>query len=279
MAVSYEIPQLVKINEMFSFFRQECTEKFDFKGEQHNFWECLYVKNGAICVSADERVYKLRENQLIFHKPMEFHKFYVESTGGAEITVFSYTMEGELKEFFENKVFDLSAEQIGIVNRLSRYAESRGTFCDNFDDVAFNYTYMNSFEGSGIFAQTVTTYIHQLFLSLADSGTASEVYRTEESDTFKRAVNYMRRNVSLAITVGELADYCRVSPATLKRIFARYTGIGIHKYFLQMKLKCATELLQRGESVSSVSEKLGFSSQCYFSAAFKRETGKSPSRV
>lgn len=70
-----------------------------------------------------------------------------------------------------------------------------------------------------------------------------------------------------------------MSQATLKRIFARYTGIGIHKYFLQLKIKSATELLQSGMNVCQTSEKLGFSSQCYFSTVYKRETGKSPSEV
>ena len=38
-------------------------------------------------------------------------------------------------------------------------------------------------------------------------------------------------------------------------------------------------LLQQGESVSCVAEKLGFNSQSYFSRAFRRETGVTPSSL
>ena len=43
------------------------------------------------------------------------------------------------------------------------------------------------------------------------------------------------------------------------------------------KIKAAIELLQDGENVSNVAERIGFGSQSYFSKAFKRETGISPS--
>ena len=39
----------------------------------------------------------------------------------------------------------------------------------------------------------------------------------------------------------------------------------------------AKQLLQEGSQVSMVAENLGFASQSYFSKAFKRETGFTPS--
>ena len=65
--------------------------------------------------------------------------------------------------------------------------------------------------------------------------------------------------------------------STLERIFDKYAGISVHKYLLKLKINVAKKLLQDGGQVSVVAENLGFASQSYFSKAFKRETGFTPS--
>ena len=97
--------------------------------------------------------------------------------------------------------------------------------------------------------------------------------------TFRRAISYLNSNIHRQPSVPELARFCNVSESGIKRIFDKYAGIGIHKYLLKLKVKTAAELLQKGESVSSVAEKLGFNSQSYFSRAFRRETGLMPSSL
>ena len=274
-----EINEIIKIKQIFSFFEQECSKEYDFKGEQHNFWECLYIKKGGICVSADERIYRLKENQIIFHKPMEFHKFYVESKDGAEIFVMSFSMEGEYADYFKNKVFTLSYEQKRIIEELLKYFHIKEKTVEIPKDTSIFNKYHYPFEQIQTFSQMITTYMYQLFLSLADSGEVFGMYQNDDSDTFKKAVKYMIANISLPLSIKMIADYCNVSIATLKRIFTRYTGVGVHKYFLSLKIKRAKELLISGESVTATAEKLGFSSQGYFSLTFKRETGVSPSGV
>ena len=71
----YKINQLINITEMYSFFERQFGKDYSFPGESHNFWECMYVEDGSVCVSGDERVYSLKSGEIIFHKPMEFHKF------------------------------------------------------------------------------------------------------------------------------------------------------------------------------------------------------------
>lgn len=274
-----EINEVIKIKELFSLFEQRCSKEYDFKGEQHNFWECLYVKRGLVCVSADERIYRLKENQIIFHKPMEFHKFYIESKDGADIFVMSFSMEGELTDYFKNKVFTLSYQQKRTIEDLIKYANIKEKSVSIPDDVDIFHKYRYPFMKIKTYSQMVTTYIYQLFLSLLDNGEISKMCETDDSDTFKKAVKYMTANISLSLSVEKIAKYCNVSCATLKRIFTRYTGVGVHKYFLSLKIKRAKELLLNGETVTKTAEKLGFSSQGYFSSAFKRETGVSASSI
>ena len=78
-------------------------------------------------------------------------------------------------------------------------------------------------------------------------------------------------------TLRYIAKKLNVSVSYLKKIFTKYAGLGVHKYFLKSKITIACRLLRRGMSVCEVSEKLSFSSHNYFSTVFKRETGRLPS--
>ena len=71
-----EASKNIEIKQFFSAFEQIYDSKFSFHGEAHNFWEMLYIIRGNAIVSADERVYSLSNDDIIFHKPMEFHKFH-----------------------------------------------------------------------------------------------------------------------------------------------------------------------------------------------------------
>ncbi|MBQ2285544.1 MAG: helix-turn-helix transcriptional regulator [Clostridia bacterium] len=86
----------------------------------------------------------------------------------------------------------------------------------------------------------------------------------------------MENNICSNISVDLLAKECNVSSAQLKRVFNKYAGIGVHEYFLQIKVLYAKKLLSNGMTVSEIAEKLSFSSQNYFSVVFKRKVGVSP---
>lgn len=276
---AYKINRLLDIEEMFSFFEIYCEENYEFRGESHNFWECLYVEKGEVCVSADERVYSLKEGSIIFHKPLEFHKFYIDSGKFAKIAVFSFSLEGQLSNYFRSKVFILSEEQKAIFYSMIDYVRKTVKKAGDIEDVMYLQC-LQPFKISKTYPQMLTTYLYQLFLSLVDNGTASDIiYNSYDADLFRQAVDYMNSNVSMHLSVADIAEFCNTSEATLKRTFDKYAGIGVHKYFMQIKIKAAAELLQDGVSVSNTAERLGFSSQGYFSATFKRETGKLPSEI
>ena len=59
------IRDAVKITTFYSFFCRHYENTYRFLGETHNFWECVLVRKGEISVSADERIYHLKENEMM----------------------------------------------------------------------------------------------------------------------------------------------------------------------------------------------------------------------
>ena len=265
--IAYKVSEQIWIPDMYSLFKRHYEYGYSFSGETHDFWECVYVADGSMCVSADERVYNLSRGEIIFHKPMELHKFHIEDKKGADLLIFSFSAIGELTQFLQNKVFKLSIEQNEIVHNLTKYITR---FDKNSEDAT---AYVEKFEENKVFSQRIATYIQMLVLSLADGGTVSAVSHAPDAVLFNKAVSYMNKNAYDKALISDIAQYCNVSDAGIKRIFSKYAGMSVHKYFLKIKFKIAAELLEKGESVSTVAHVLGFSSQAYFSKSFKREMG------
>lgn len=277
MWLAYPIKEQIRITDMYSLFEVHYNNGYEFPGESHNFWECVYIIKGEACISGNERVYNLAQGSIIFHKPLELHKFIVNGKEGADMLIFSFAAEGPLTSYLEEKVFALSDFQKSIVGSLLLFIREQLKQMAVSEDLY--QSFLEPFHTLPAYSQMLATYLQQLMLSLAETGTVSSVSSAPDAVTFRQAISYLNSNIHRQPSVPELARFCNVSESGLKRIFDKYAGISIHKYLLKLKIKAAAELLQQGESVTDVAEKLGFNSQSYFSRAFRRETGVMPSSL
>ena len=263
--------RLITVDGFLSCFERSMDDNYVFTGEMHDFWEIMYVEDGRICVSADENVLNLNANDIIFHKPMELHKFNTE--GKAKIFVMSFSLSGPLKKKLENSSLTLSPRQrdmlYGIISLLR----------ESSSETDYDYTeYEHILDGDPLICQQVASHCENLFISLSKDNTPTVDHpRSFETEMFRSAVLLMDENIYDWISAEYIAKKLNVSVSYLKKIFAKYAGLGIHKYFLKSKITLACRLLRRGMSVCEVSEKLSFSSHNYFSTVFKRETGRLPS--
>lgn len=271
----YKVDESIRIGGFYSMFEYGFDCGYVFPGEMHDFWECVAVLDGKIRVSGGEKIYELRENEMIFHKPMELHKFEVTGKAGAHLFIFSFSAEGELAEFFSGKAFRLFPEQSSILKSLCTYARSKCPLprTDGEHDITM---YLSPKENREVYFQMLSSLVCELFLSFSESNLMALTTDTPETATFRQAVEIMSSRLEDTLSVDEIARECNVSATQLKRIFRKYSDLGVHKYYLKMKINLASRLLREGVSVTDVSEWLGFSSQNYFSMVYKRETGRSP---
>ena len=271
---SYKVNEQIRITEMYTMFCAHREYNYSFLGEYHNFWECVYVVDGTIRASANKTVYVLNKNEIIFHKPLEIHKLDVLSETGATIFIFTFSMDGIGVDFFNNKVFKLNDIQKKYIEDFLYFLKENNNSPDPQDKEST--LFLRKFEYSTTYSQLCVTYIYQLFLSLMAEHTILSVSETPEASIFSKAVNYMNSHITTQIYISDIANYCNISTTGLKRIFYKFSGMGIHKYFIKLKINTAAQLLTDGESVTQIAEYLGFSSQGYFSLVFKRETGLTP---
>ena len=89
-------------------------------------------------------------------------------------------------------------------------------------------------------------------------------------------------NTSLRSKPGldQLAERLEVSPFHLCRIFREQTGLSIHRYLNQVRLRRSLEQVAEGTTdLAAVALDLGYSSHSHFTMAFRRAFGTTPSAL
>jgi len=88
-------------------------ETFDYPGDMHDFWEMVYVIDGNATITEDENVYLMTSGNVIFHRPMEFHKLYIQyqQNSPTKIMILSFKCSGSAIESLGDGLFMMSDSQ------------------------------------------------------------------------------------------------------------------------------------------------------------------------
>ncbi|MBE6589019.1 MAG: helix-turn-helix domain-containing protein [Ruminococcaceae bacterium] len=88
---------------------------------------------------------------------------------------------------------------------------------------------------------------------------------------------YIAANIGYSVSLSELSSLFHYNEKYLGRLFRSETGMSLHEYVAEERLRRAEELLCNTEdSVLNISERVGFNNVTYFNRLFKRKHGKAP---
>lgn len=266
MEVFQNVDRLIRIDSLVTVYNQSRPRGFYFPGESHDFWEGVFVCQGNLTATADERVYQLDSGKLLFHKPMEFHRLWSEGSSGSHYVNISFRASGAGMHRFENSCFDLNPRQQSqfweIVEAFERTMELQ-----------------NSSEQSRYRLSVCLTAarLEEFLLELTESGEFERRIVSEDEIRYEKIVRVMKEHTDRKLSLEELAACCELSVSNMKRIFRCFSDVGVAKFFMSLRMRRAMELLEQGLSASEVADKLDFSEISYFYTVFKRETGMTPS--
>lgn len=274
------IEPALQITQLNNVLKVNFPHPFYFRGEFHPFWEMVYAVDGTFRVAGNERVYTMRKGNVIFHKPMEFHRLWSVEQEGVHAYIIGFCATGKLLRKLEEGAFELSEEQQRQLEALMAYvAEQFSQRC------LFGWNYLEAMEKQKdekeVQIQRCVELLELFLLSLGEDLvqlTVKERSQSEDSRIFRQTVQMLADCVVGGwLNVEQVAQRLHCSSTRVKRAFAKYSDIGVHKYLLKLKMTEAIRLLRLGHTCNEISQTLGFSDQSYFSVVFKRETGYSPS--
>jgi AraC-like DNA-binding protein len=94
-----------------------------------------------------------------------------------------------------------------------------------------------------------------------------------------RAVRYAEQNAERDISVDDLAARAGLGAVRFRQLFRQEAGVSPKEFLIAQRIRRAAGLLLGGTArIADIARQSGFSNEFYFSNAFKRATGLSPSQ-
>ena len=257
------VDELFSVTSFHSAIPFQWDESFIFDGEDHDFWEIVFVTEGEVEVTEDEKVYRLQKNDLILHAPMEFHR--IRSYGGTlpHVLVLSFKHQGLMPSSLSEGLFSLSKDEVDEYHAL--FLRAHHWFRDQGDETSAS-------KGAEI-GTSLASFLLRTCARHIPGSTVSNQSRARE---YQYVIEAMQREVCSNLTLPEIAARAAISVSKMKSLFLTYSGVSPKKYYAQLQIREAMRYLESGMSVSEVSDRLSFSSPNYFSLFYKRHLGYPP---
>ncbi len=256
----------IRIEKIHTLFKSRFRSDYIYEGESHNFQEMVFVLDGNVGITADSDVYVLQKGQAIIHRPNEFHKIWSEFGTNPTVIVISFT--ASVFPDIKGRLISFDSVQADTLEKLCEKSYS----CISRNSIAFCES-----EITDLFEAQKLMLEFELFLFCAVANKSREVSTgLKSAEIYSAAVKIMEENLEENYCISDFAEKLCISPAYLKKIFFKYSGDGVMKYYNRMKARVACQYLDEGKSVKETSALLGFVDQNYFSTFFKRIIGKSP---
>lgn len=135
-------------------------------------------------------------------------------------------------------------------------------------------------DGVGNHEMILQNIILEIIYNLASDAkrvTAHERTKSNNYAVIEKAIAYIKENPTEALSLDRLAATAGFSKVYFHNCFKASTGQTLHAYVETQRMKMAANMLvSTNKTLTEIAYECGFSSQSYFSYAFKRKTGLTP---
>lgn len=268
-----------EIDAIVSLHYFEFARDYIFEGESHDFWEFVYVDTGEVEVMADTKGYRLRQGEVIFHRPNEFHNLWANGRIAPNLIVISFACESERMSFFEKKIFSVSDYEKQLLTRIIREAKNAFSGPLNISSLKKLKPRADAPFGS---EQMIQLYLEEFLISLVRNNMpvtdtarlSSAVKERSDGNIVGRVTRYLADHVRDSITFEDVCENIHMSRTNLKTVFKAVTNQPVMEYYRNLKIEEAKRLLRETDlNFTQIADRLGYSSIHYFSRQFKNVTG------
>jgi len=267
---------------LVSAFQYTFPRDFQNPGEQHNGWEFVFVKQGSLCIHAEDSAYILKTGELVCHRPMEFHALRPNQDNTTAI-ILCFHCQGEGMEQFYRKILQVNRRQKLYFNDLvslsSQFLISKEPL-----QITQDGGMSRSPSATPAQEQQIKNTLELLLLSLMESSATDRSLRQEmyELNSLRKNLSsdisaYLEENLHTQVRLSDLTEVFPYSVSSIKRIFREETGFTVMEYLQQQRIQRACRLLKTTDlSVERIASLVGFSSVYYFSNVFRAKMGQTP---
>lgn len=256
------ISSSLDISEIYTKFYQEKGTNYRFSGEKHSYWELTYVDKGELLTTIDGTSYHLKQGDLIFYAPMQFHTQSTFNKISSSYLTINFKMNFNHVDLLCNKIFSLQRDSHFIVGKLIEELSNNNIYSDDL---------------SLCYLKELIIQVLRLDNSNFHSKPTTHMQQTYENELLNDILLYIDDHIYEKISVSTLCEQFCISTSMLHSLFRKNMNNTAKNYINELKLNKSKELIRNStHTLSEISEMLGFSSIHYFSKKFKLYFNISP---
>jgi len=276
--IKHKIANLINITKIVTIHYYEFNKNFCYDGESHNFWEMVYVDAGNVKIKANSKEFHLKQGEIIFHKPNEFHTLETDNETAANVFVISFVCSSESMRFFKGKTMavplKLKKHISAIIKEYSQTFNSMAT-----EDIRLELKENPPIGGQ----QMIKTHLEQFLIMLIRSENNNHDLRifpskeSMENHLVSQVIQIIEENTYNKISVDQICSKLNFSHTYLSKIFKTNTDYTILEYIHMNKIREAKKLIREERyNFTQISDLLVFDNPHYFSTVFKKYSNMTP---
>ena len=241
---------------------EEDKDRISVKAHHHTGYEVHFVTDGAQSYAIGDKTVRVGAGEFLLIPPDVRHTATL-ADGGTKKYSLSFKMSSELTGFCEKAL--AVAHKDTPIKILELFSE------------IVNENLHNKPISRKIVENKLLEIIVILFRECGCAEIVSSSSDMGEDIRLSLAKQYISDNFSGPPTVSEVAGYIAISPKQLERLFFKYEGVSPLAYINTIRASKLEEMVANGElSFKEISSAMGFSSENYFNAFFKKHVGITP---
>ena len=240
----------------------------------HNSFEIWMALSSGVHCFVNDAVYPINPGDVMLFTNMDLHRFSVPPNAPYEryVITFSTDLLPSGQEY--SGILDCFSRGHLSGRKLSLSEDERGQFIALADAINEERE-MSSYAqlGQRLALCRLLLFINRIQRKALPSlpSDASPIH-----PQIRAVIDYIDRHYNQALTLEELTAICHFNKYYLCRLFRQETGFRMRDYIIYRRISQAAEFLRKGDSVSEVSQKTGFSSTTFFITTFKKNVGITP---
>lgn len=232
--------------ELFQFF---ILRNYHFSLHFHRAYELIFVNDGEVSMSIDQREYLLKKNDLVFIFNNQIHEF--KTIGASEITVILFSPE-LIGDFYMN--FKGFIPKDNVLHLDERITPEK----------------LNS-----IYSQK--SFLYSVCAELVNQTSFIPINQTSQTRILYKILLYVEKDYSADCTLKAVAKHLQYDYPYLSKLFAQLMNMTFTDYLNHYRISQACYLLKNvHQSVSEVAANCGYNNLRTFHRNFRKMTGQSP---
>lgn len=239
----------------------------------HDFYQMIYCKKSGGLIGVGDNVFEAKQGYAYFIRPGTIHSI-TQRSDMKTIDLKFFVQDKEVERYLENVPAEFQLGDIAFMKMLFLFIAKEGIeskiYCNETTNSALWLLLAKIiYEFNDI--SVCVPHDFQVFYNLP------EQVKSNTDVMILNLKEYIDENIHEDIRLEELAQKVNLNKTYFVKRFRILFGVSPMKYISGMRIEKSKKLIIDGKlSIQQISERVGYNSIHYFSAAFKTSEGMSP---